>query len=77
MFLTFCVKCELYFCHFCINITPQFKHVVLYLPRVLGTLTLGVLTATAIQAQRLPLPPRIKAAALALGKLSIDNGKDL
>lgn len=41
--------------------TVQFNH------RVLGTLTLGVLTATAIQAQRLPLPPRIKAAALALG----------
>lgn len=41
--------------------TVQFNH------RILGTVTLGVLTATAIKAQRLPLPPRIKAAALALG----------
>ena len=29
---------------------------------------LGVLTAVAIQAQRLPLPPRVRTAALALGK---------
>jgi hypothetical protein len=28
---------------------------------------LGVLTAVAIQAQRLPLPPRVRTAALALG----------
>jgi hypothetical protein len=31
---------------------------------------LGVLTAVAIQAQRLPLPPRVRTAALALGKLN-------
>merc|ERR1719391_1098153 len=41
--------------------TVQFDH------RVLGTLTLAVLTATALQAQRLPLPARISTAAFALG----------
>jgi len=41
--------------------TVQFNH------RVLGTTTLAFLTATAIQAQKLPLPPHVKSAALALG----------
>merc|ERR1719385_463899 len=41
--------------------TVQFNH------RILGTTTLAILTATAIQAQRLPLPPRIKTAALLMG----------
>jgi len=41
--------------------TVQFNH------RNLGMTTLAFLTATAIQAQRLPLPPRVKTAALALG----------
>jgi len=41
--------------------TVQFDH------RVLGTLTLAVLTATALQARKLPLPPRVKTAAFALG----------
>ena len=39
--------------------------------RILGTTTLAVLSATALKAQRLPLPPRVKGAALALGKLNI------
>jgi len=43
--------------------TVQFDH------RVLGTTTLAVLTAVAIQAQRLPLPGRIQTAALALGAM--------
>merc|ERR1719474_2006548 len=41
--------------------TVQFNH------RILGTSTLAALTAVAIQSQRLPLPPRIKTAAFALG----------
>jgi len=41
--------------------TVQFNH------RILGTTTLAVLSATALKAQRLPLPPRVKGAALALG----------
>jgi len=43
--------------------TVQFDH------RVLGTATLALLTGTAIQAQRLPLPPRIKMAAMAMGAM--------
>jgi len=43
--------------------TVQFDH------RVLGTTTLVAVTAVAIQAQRLPLPPHIKTAALALGAM--------
>jgi len=41
--------------------TVQFNH------RILGTTTLAVLSATAFQAQRLPLPQRIKTAALLMG----------
>jgi len=43
--------------------TVQFDH------RILGTTTLAFLTAAAIQAQRLPLPPHIKSVALALGAM--------
>jgi len=43
--------------------TVQFDH------RILGTTTLAFVTAVAIQAQRLPLPPHIKSAALALGAM--------
>lgn len=43
--------------------TVQFDH------RVLGTITLGVLTAAAVQAFRLPLPPRVRTAALATGAM--------
>jgi len=41
--------------------TVQFDH------RILGTLTLALITATAVKAYRLPLPPRVKTAAFALG----------
>jgi len=43
--------------------TVQFNH------RVLGTTTLAVVSAVAIKAQKLPLPPHIKSAALALGAM--------
>ena len=43
--------------------TVQFDH------RILGTTTLVFLTAAAIQAQRLPLPPHMKSVALALGAM--------
>jgi len=43
--------------------TVQFDH------RILGTTTLAVLTAVAYKAQKLPLPPHIKSAALALGAM--------
>jgi cytochrome c oxidase assembly protein subunit 15 len=43
--------------------TVQFDH------RVLGTATLGLLTFVAFQAQRLPLPSRVRTAALALGAM--------
>jgi len=41
--------------------TVQFNH------RILGTTTLAVLSFTAFQAQRLPLPQRMKTAALLMG----------
>jgi len=41
--------------------TVQFNH------RVLGTTTLALVSAVAMRAQTLPLPPHIKSAALALG----------
>jgi len=44
-------------------VTVQFNH------RVLGTTTLAVLLAVAYRAQRLPLPPTVRATALALGAM--------
>lgn len=43
--------------------TVQFDH------RVLGTATLALLTVVAFKAQRLPLPGRVRTAALALGAM--------
>merc|ERR1711936_813742 len=43
--------------------TVQFNH------RILGTTTLAFVTAVAFKAQKLPLPPHIKSAALALGAM--------
>merc|ERR1719189_3279366 len=43
--------------------TVQFNH------RILGTSTLAFVTAVAFKAQKLPLPPHIKSAALALGAM--------
>jgi len=43
--------------------TVQFNH------RILGTTTLAFVTAVAIKAQQLPLPPHMKSAALALGAM--------
>jgi len=44
-------------------VTVQFNH------RVLGTTTLAVLLAVAYRAQHLPLPPHVRATALALGAM--------